>query len=89
LKKKKSGGGVFLDNGIVMLDLGMWMLGFPEPHSVSAVNYNHNTKNVEDSNITLIKFKNGSTLSIETSWSCKEKVNFFIVMYSARREALQ
>lgn len=77
LEKEKSGGGVFLDNGIVMLDLGMWMLNFPEPHSVSAVNYNHNTKNVEDSNITLIKFKNGSTLSIETSWSLQREGELF------------
>lgn len=77
LEKEKAGGGVFLDNGIVMLDLGMWMLGFPEPHSVSAVNYNHNTKNVEDSNISLIKFKNGSTLSIETSWSLQREGELF------------
>jgi predicted dehydrogenase len=77
LEKEKAGGGVFLDNGIVMLDLGMWMLGFPEPLSVSAVNYYHNTKNVEDSNFTLIKFKNGSTLTVETSWSLQRDGELF------------
>lgn len=66
---EKAGGGVFIDNGIVMLDLGLWMLGFPETQSVSAINYNHNTKTVEDTNFSFIKFKNGSSLTIEVSWS--------------------
>ena len=69
LEKDKSGGGVFLDNGIVMLDLGFWILGFPEIKSVSATNYFHNTKSVEDSSIAVIKFKNKSILTIEVSWS--------------------
>ena len=69
IEKETSGGGVFIDNGIVMLDLGLWMLNFPEVKSVSSVNYFHNTKSVEDSNIALIKFKNGAALTIEVSWS--------------------
>ena len=69
MEMDKSGGGVMLDNGIVMLDLGMWMYDFPDVHSVSAVNYSHNTKSVEDSNFTFIRFKNGSTLTLEVSWS--------------------
>ena len=73
----KSGGGVFLDNGIAMLDLGMWMLNFPEVKSVSAINYFHNTKSVEDSNFTLIKFKNGSALTIEVSWSFLRSREFY------------
>lgn len=72
-----AGGGVFVDNGIAMLDLGMWMLGFPEVKSVSAINYFHNTKTVEDSNFTLVKFKNGSTLTIEVSWSLLRNGEFF------------
>lgn len=69
LERDKSGGGVFLDNGIAMLDLGLWILGFPEVKSVTASNYYHNTKSVEDSTIAMIKFKNGTTLTIEVSWS--------------------
>lgn len=68
-EKEKSGGGVLLDNGIAMLDMGLWMLDFPEIKSVSAVNYYHNSKSVEDTNLSMIRFKNGSTLSIEVSWS--------------------
>jgi predicted dehydrogenase len=74
---EKAGGGVFMDNGIVMLDLGMWMLGFPEVKSVSAVNYKHNTKTVEDSNFTFVKFKNGACLTIEVSWSFLRTGEFF------------
>ncbi|MBV6477371.1 MAG: Myo-inositol 2-dehydrogenase [Ignavibacteria bacterium] len=69
VQKDKSGGGVFLDNGIVMLDLGMWIMGFPEIKSVTASNYSHNTSSVEDSSIAVIKFKNSSVLTIEVSWS--------------------
>ncbi|MEO8446932.1 MAG: Gfo/Idh/MocA family oxidoreductase [bacterium] len=69
LEREKSGGGVFLDNGIAMLDLGLWLLGFPELKSVSAINYYHNTKSVEDSSIAMIRFKNNASLTIEVSWS--------------------
>jgi predicted dehydrogenase len=69
LEQEKAGGGVFLDNGIAMLDLGLWMLNFPEIKSVTAINYYHNTKSVEDSNFSLIKFKNESSFTIEVSWN--------------------
>ncbi|MCU0371763.1 MAG: Gfo/Idh/MocA family oxidoreductase [Ignavibacteria bacterium] len=73
----KAGGGVFMDNGIVMLDLGMWMLGFPEVKSVSAVNYRHNSKAVEDSNVTFVRFHNNASLTIEVSWSFLRYGEFF------------
>jgi predicted dehydrogenase len=73
----KAGGGVFMDNGIVMLDLGMWMLGFPEVKSVSAVNYRHNSKTVEDSNVTFVRFHNNASLTIEVSWSFLRYGEFF------------
>ena len=77
LEKDKAGGGVFLDNGIAMLDIGMWLLGFPEVKSVSAMNYFHNTKSVEDSSIAMIKFKNNTTLTIEASWSLLREGELF------------
>ncbi len=76
-KREKAGGGVFIDNGIAMLDLGMWMLDFPEVKSISAINYYHNTKTVEDTNFALVKFKNGSALTIEVSWSFIRSKEFY------------
>jgi predicted dehydrogenase len=52
-------------------------MDFPEVKSVSAVNYYHNTKTVEDSNFALIKFKNGSALTIEVSWSFLRSREFY------------
>jgi predicted dehydrogenase len=76
-KKTQSGGGVVLDLGIVMLDLAFWMMGFPEVKEVSATNYSHHTKDVEDSSIAYLKMKNGSTLTIEASWSFESTSDFF------------
>jgi predicted dehydrogenase len=76
-KKTQSGGGVVLDLGIVMLDLAFWMMGFPEVREVSATNYSHHTKDVEDSSVVFLKMKNGSTLTIEASWSFESTSDFF------------
>ena len=76
-RKEKSGGGVVLDLGIVMFDLAFWLMGFPESKEVIAANYSHNTKGVEDSSIVFIKMKNGSTLTIESSWSFESDTDFY------------
>jgi predicted dehydrogenase len=75
--KDRAGGGVLIDNGLVMLDLGLWMLNFPEVKSISASNYSHHTKSVEDSNFTMIKFRNGATMTIEASWSLLRDSEYF------------
>jgi predicted dehydrogenase len=77
VEKEKSGGGVFIDNGIAVLDLGLWILGFPDVKSVTATNYFHNTKSVEDSSIAMIRFKNKSILTIEVSWSLLREGELF------------
>jgi predicted dehydrogenase len=76
-KKTQSGGGVVLDLGIVMFDLAFWMMGYPEVKEVMATNYSHHTKDVEDSSIVYLKMKNGSTLTIEVSWSFESTSDFF------------
>lgn len=67
-QKDLSGGGVFLDMGIVMLDLALWMTGYPDVLRVNATNYSHTSK-VEDSSVVYLNMKNGATISIEVSWS--------------------
>ena len=76
-KKEQSGGGVVLDLGIVMFDLALWMMGYPEVKEVTATNYTHQTKDVEDSSIVYLKTKSGSTLTIESSWSFESNSDFF------------
>ncbi len=76
-QKDKSGGGVFLDMGIVMLDLVLWMLGFPPVEHVSAKMYVHKTKSVEDSCIVFVGMKSGVALMLEASWSFQTAQDFF------------
>ncbi len=75
--KDKSGGGVFLDLGIVMLDLILWMLGFPPVQRVNAKMYMHRTKTVEDSCVAFIEMKLGISLIMETSWSFQAAEDYF------------
>jgi predicted dehydrogenase len=76
-KKEIAGGGVILDLGIVMLDLSLWMLGFPAVERVSSKTYQHKTKNVEDSAVMFLEVKGGATLLVETSWSFQSGDEFF------------
>ena len=77
VNKTEAGGGVFIDLGIVVLDIALWLLKFPKVKSVSAVNYYHSFKDVEDSSVVFIKFGNGSTVSIETSWTLNRENDIF------------
>jgi predicted dehydrogenase len=77
LNKNESGGGVFMDLGIVMLDIALWLLKFPKLKSVSAVNYYHSFKDVEDSTFVLLRFENGSTVSVEASWTLLREDDLF------------
>lgn len=77
VNKTESGGGVFMDLGIVILDIALWIMKFPKIKSVSAVNYYHDFKEVEDSSFVMIRFENGSTVSIETSWSLHRANDMF------------
>lgn len=76
-RKEKSGGGVILDLGIVLLDLVLWMAGFPVIHRVNAHAYRHKTKAVEDTCIAFLESKNGVSVSLEMSWSFPARSDFF------------
>jgi predicted dehydrogenase len=49
--------------------MALWMTGFPDIRRVSATQYHHRTKKVEDTSIVALTFKNGSRMHIEVSWS--------------------
>jgi predicted dehydrogenase len=77
--KELSGGGPLIDLGVHRLDLALWLMGFPEPVSVSGTAYNHlgsarakvegKVFTVEDLATALIRFRNGATLILEASWA--------------------
>lgn len=84
-QKTESGGGVIIDLGILLLDLSLWLLDYPAVHSVSTKNFSHNTKNVEDTSISFIKFKNSTIVSMETSWSLVlDKDDFYVNVYGTK-----
>ncbi|MFA6567456.1 MAG: Gfo/Idh/MocA family oxidoreductase [Victivallales bacterium] len=87
-KKTLSGGGAFSDIGVHSLDLALWLMSFPEPSWVMASSYNHIgaqlaknqgiTFEVEDMGVSMIKFKNGTTLELEAAWAANIKEKEFI-----------
>lgn len=77
IKKSLSGGGVFMDLGIVILDIALWLLKFPKVKSVSAVNYYHKKMEVEDSSFVMIRFENGATVTLESSWNLHRENDLF------------
>ncbi|HEY9187453.1 MAG TPA: Gfo/Idh/MocA family oxidoreductase [Ignavibacteria bacterium] len=88
-QKEKSGGGVFLDHGIALLDLSLWMLGFPDVKSVQSSFYYHETKKVEDFSFSMIKLSNNTTLTIEVSWTMLMENDFlYCNMFGSEGSAL-
>lgn len=77
LRKEHSGGGVFLDLGIAVVDLALWLAGYPEAKRVSAVNYSLVDKNVEDTCTAFITMNGDLTIAVEASWSLQTESDFF------------
>jgi predicted dehydrogenase len=68
-QKEKSGGGVFIDLGIMMLDLAFWLMGYPDVRRVSANHFHHKTRQVEDTSLATLTLKSEAIIAIEVSWS--------------------
>jgi len=74
--KDQSGGGALIDIGIHVLDLAWHLLGEPRPESAFAITHQkfHGElkdvkMDVEDSAFALIRFENGKSLELSTSWA--------------------
>ena len=65
----KAGGGVLYDQGIQMLDLGLWVLGYPAPRRLSAHLRRLSGDEIDDVAIVLLELAGGTTLSVEVMWS--------------------
>lgn len=77
VNKSYAGGGVIMDLAINIVDLAMWMLNYPEIYSVTAYNFYHTTKNVEDSSTAMIKTKTDQVINFEVSWVLSNEHEFF------------
>ncbi len=95
--KELQGGGPLVDMGIHALDLTLWLMGHPKPVSASGVSYTKIGNRsgvvgalgswdpakytVEDFASGLIRFENGASLSLESSFAANiEKDNFDITL---------
>ncbi|NCQ17337.1 MAG: dehydrogenase [Ignavibacteria bacterium CG22_combo_CG10-13_8_21_14_all_37_15] len=87
-KKESSGGGVILDLGIVLLDLSLWLLNFPEIASVSTQNFFINTTSVEDCSLSMIRCRPNALINLETSWSLNSEMDtFYLNIYGIKGNA--
>jgi predicted dehydrogenase len=78
-QKELSGGGPIIDLGVHRLDLALWLMGTPQPVTVSASTYGaigpalakkqRKTFDVEDLGAAFVRFDNGATLILEASWA--------------------
>lgn len=77
MNKNQSGGGVIIDLGILVLDLALWIMNDTKMKSVSVQKFYHNTKDVEDSAVGLVRFYNGQVISFEVSWGLHSEADSF------------
>ncbi|HOE96234.1 MAG TPA: Gfo/Idh/MocA family oxidoreductase [Candidatus Sumerlaeota bacterium] len=84
IRRELSGGGACIDIGVHILDLTLWLMGFPRPVTVSGFSRNELSKrpnafswgrqpipesmDVEDFAGGFVRFEGGQTLMIEISW---------------------
>jgi len=83
--KKRSGGGALIDIGVHRLDLALWLMGYPEPITVSGATYSALADrvaadqgcafDVEDLACAMVRFRNGATLILEASWASNTRDN--------------
>ncbi|HUU54707.1 MAG TPA: Gfo/Idh/MocA family oxidoreductase, partial [Armatimonadota bacterium] len=78
-QKELAGGGPLIDLGVHRLDLALWLMGYPDPVSVTGATHSviaskmarkqRKKFSVEDLGCGLVKFANGATLMVEASWA--------------------
>jgi predicted dehydrogenase len=92
-QRSRAGGGVLIDLGVHRLDLALWMMGYPKPVSVSGATYDYLGRRigaesnqpfeVDDLAAAFIRFEDGATLTLETSWAAnidrreEQSIQFF------------
>lgn len=65
-KRDLAGGGAMLDLGLGLLDLSLWLAGYPTAQRVSAVFPEH--KGIEQSGTAMVVLEGGCAVHLDTSW---------------------
>jgi len=101
--KALQGGGPMIDIGVHILDLTLWLMGFPEPAYVSGVTYTKigtrkgvggmgdwdpKTYTVEDLASGLVRMKNGASILIEASFALNVPQDEFRTMVCGTKGGL-
>ncbi|HEV2749507.1 MAG TPA: Gfo/Idh/MocA family oxidoreductase [Gemmatimonadales bacterium] len=68
LHRQEAGGGAFLDLGLQLLDLGLWLAGWPAAKRIAAHTIAQTKDGVEDLATALVVCENGVSLSIDVTW---------------------
>jgi predicted dehydrogenase len=69
-RRNEAGGGVWLSDGLPLLDLALWLADFPEPVRVSASMSRGNAKQaVEEAMLVHLECEGGLDFSFDVSWS--------------------
>jgi predicted dehydrogenase len=69
-RRNEAGGGAFLEHGLPLLDLALWLSDFPEPTRVVAhVDRARGANAVEDSILVQLETAQGLSMSFDVTWS--------------------
>jgi predicted dehydrogenase len=68
-RKETAGGGAFMDLGVQVLDLGLWLLDHPKAVRVCAHMHPAEDLEVEDSASVLVGLETGAIISVQTTWN--------------------
>jgi predicted dehydrogenase len=89
-QKERAGGGALIDLGVHVLDLALWLMGYPTPVSVSGAmfaefgmrgqktrprNIKPSHFDVEDSGMGFVRFADGGVLQFESAWASHREPN--------------
>ncbi|HEX2208120.1 MAG TPA: Gfo/Idh/MocA family oxidoreductase [Longimicrobium sp.] len=68
-RKATAGGGAFMDLGLQMLDVAMWIMGYPTPERVTAHMYARPESEVEDSAVVVVRLEGDRLINLECTWN--------------------
>ena len=69
-RRAEAGGGVFMEQGLPLLDLSLWLADFPDPQRVSAhMDRGKGASAVEDTMLVHLECDGGRNFSFDVSWA--------------------